>query len=245
MPQDTFVAPQVQPSGTTWAQLKTGGVGIVLTNLAAANPPKANPSTQATVSVSGSGGLLAAGTYYAQYTFVDPFGETLAGGESAQFTVAAGQVPTVTLPALPVGVQAINLYLTAPGGAAGTETLYATGITTTTFACSYNAPADQPGAALPAVNSTGWPSAANVLATQALTELALESQVEKLSQLLSGVPIQRRSVFHEIIRPLGVFAAWHQVYTEVCTLVWANWPAATAGFVITPVGQPQYKWTLP
>jgi hypothetical protein len=245
MPQDTFVAPQVQPSGTTWAQLKTGGVGILLSNLAAANPPKANPSTPATVSCSGSGGLLPAGTYYAQYTFVDPFGETLAGGESGQFTVAAGQVPTVTLPALPAGVQAINLYLTAPGGAAGTETLYATGITTTTFACSYAAPADQPSAALPASNTTGWPTAANVLATQALTELSLETQVEKITQLLAGAPIQRRAVFHDITRPLGVFAAWHQAFTEICTLLWANWPAATAGYVITPVGLPQYKWTLP
>jgi hypothetical protein len=176
---------------------------------------------------------------------VDPFGETLAGGESPQFTVAAGQVPTSTLPALPAGAQAINLYLTAPGGAAGTETLYATGITSTTFACSYAAPADQPTEALPVVNSTGWPSAANVLATQALTELTLENQVEKLSALLSGVPIQRRSVFHDLIRLLGVFAAWHQVFTEVAALVWANWPAATVGYVTTKVGQPQYIWTLP
>ena len=122
MAQDNFVAPTIQPSGTTWAQFKTGGVGILLTNLAAANPVKANPTTQATVSVSGSGGLLPAGTYYCQYSFVDPFGETLAGGESAQFTVTAGQVPTVTLPALPTGVQAINLYLTLAGGGPGTET---------------------------------------------------------------------------------------------------------------------------
>ena len=149
MAQDNFVAPAIQPSGTTWAQFKTGGVGILLANLAAANPPKANPSTQATVSVSGSGGQLPAGTYYCRYSFADPFGETLAGGESAQFTVTAGQVPTVTVPALPVGVQAINLYLTQPGGAQGTETLYATGITTTTFACSYALAADQPTAALP------------------------------------------------------------------------------------------------
>ena len=135
MAQDNFVAPAIQPSGTTWAQFKTGGVGILLTNLAAANPPKAIPATPAAVTVSGSGGLLPAGTYYCQYSFVDPFGETLAAGESVQFTVAAGQVPSVTLPALPAGVQAVNLYLTQPGGGPGTETLYATGVTTTTFAC--------------------------------------------------------------------------------------------------------------
>ncbi len=245
MPQDTFIAPTIQPSGTTWAQFKTGGVGILLTNLAAANPPKASPGTQAAVAVSGTTGQLPAGTYYCQYSFVDPFGETLAGGESAQFTVAAGQVPTVTLPALPGGVQSINLYLTGPNGAAGTETLYATGITTTTFACSYPLPPDQPSESLPESNSTGWPSSANLLATQANTELMLESQIEKLSQILSGAPIQRRAVFRDLIRPLGVTAAWRQVWTEAATLIWANLASATAGYTITPIGQPQYKWTLP
>jgi len=245
MAQDNFAAPTIQPSGTTWAQFKTGGVGILLTNLAATNPVKANPTIQATVSVSGSGGLLSAGTYYCQYTFVDPFGETLAGGESAQFTVAAGQVPTITFPTLPTGVQAINLYLTLAGGAPGTETLYATGITTTTFACSYGAPADQPTESLPDKNTTGWPSSANLLAPQANTEIALEAHIEKLSELLSGLPIQRRMVFHDIMRPLGVTAAWRQVWTEVSTLIWANWPSATVGYAITPIGLPQYKWTLP
>ena len=158
MAQDNFVAPTIQPSGTTWAQFKTGGVGIVLANLAATNPPKASPTTPATVSVSGSGGLLPAGSYYCRYSFVDAFGETLAGGESALFTIAAGQIPTVTFPALPAGVQAINLYLTQPGGGPGTETLYATGITTTTFACSFGRPAGQPTEALPERNTTGWPS---------------------------------------------------------------------------------------
>jgi hypothetical protein len=245
MAQDTFIAPAIQPSGTTWAQFKTGGAGILLANLAVTNPPKANPTTQASVSVGGSGGQLPAGSYYCQYSFADPFGETLAGGESALFNVTAGQVPTVTVPALPAGVQAINLYLTQPGGAPGTETLYATGITTTTFACSYGLPADQPTAWVPDKNTTGWPSSANVLATQANTEIALESYVEKLSELLSGLPIQRRIVFHDVIRPLGVAAAWRQLWTEASALVWSNWPSASAGYTITPVGLPQYKWTLP
>lgn len=245
MPQDTFVMPTIQPSGTTWAQFKTGGVGILLSNLAQANPPKASPTTAATVAVSGTTGLLPAGTYYCQYSFVDPFGETLAGGESAQFTVASGQVPTVTLPALPGGVQAINLYLTNPNGAAGTETLYATGITSTTFACTFVPPPDQPSESLPESNSTGWPPSANLLATQANTELALESYIEKLSQILSGRPIQRRSVFRDMIRPLGIAAAWHQVWTEAVSLIWANWPSASVGYTTTPIGQARYKWILP
>lgn len=87
-----------------------------------------------------SGGNLAAGTYYIQYTFVGNFegGETWGSAEHSgatpvQFTIAAGNIPRVTLPSLPEGVSHINIYLTQPGGAAGTETLYATNVTTTTF----------------------------------------------------------------------------------------------------------------
>ena len=199
------------------------------------------------MSVSGSGGLLPAGTYYCQYSFVDPFGETLAGGESAQFTVAAGQVPTVTVPALPTGVQAINLYLTQPGGGPGTETLYATGITTTTFACSYGLPADQPTAALPDKNTTGWPSqcerfwpprptpsvALRVLHREALgAPQRLADPAAAWSSMMSSGRWESRR-------------AWRQVWTEASTLIWANWPSATAGYTITPIGLPQYKWTLP
>jgi hypothetical protein len=245
MPQDTFVAPTIQPSGTTWAQFKTGGVGILLSNLAATNPPRANPTSQATVAVSGTTGLLPTGTYCCRYSFVDPFGETLASGESAPFNVTAGQVPTVTLPALPGGVQSINVYLTNPNGGAGTETLYATGVTTTTFACSYAPPPDQPSECMPENNSTGWPSTANLLATQANTELALESSIEKLSQVLSGRPIQRRLIFRDTIRTLGIVAAWHQIWAEAATLIWANLPAASVGYITTPVGQARYKWMLP
>ena len=102
--------------------------------------------------------------------------------------MTAGQIPTVTLPALPAGVQSMNLYVTNANCAAGTETLYATGITTTTFACSYAAPPDQPTESLPEINSTGWPSSANLLATQANTELALRHIFEKLSQFCCPAP---------------------------------------------------------
>src|SRR6187399_2788798 len=101
MPNDSYVAPVIQPSGTTFAQFQTGGFSLLIDNLIAANGPVANPSTVATVAVAGTTGLLAAGTYQVAYTLRDSFGETLPGGQSATFTVAAGQVATVTLPALP------------------------------------------------------------------------------------------------------------------------------------------------
>jgi hypothetical protein len=76
--------------------------------------------------------LLQAGTYYVKYTFVNQAGETLASPASTQFTVAAGNIPQVTFPALPTGATSINVYLTSAGGPSGSETLYKTGVTGTT-----------------------------------------------------------------------------------------------------------------
>jgi len=106
------------------------------------------PWVAATVVPTGGGsvgGSLAAGTYYVAYTWIDtlsgqetadnqPGGYGSAGGasESAQFTVAAGNIPQVTLPALPAWASSANIYLTPAGGAKGSEVLYATGIMGTT-----------------------------------------------------------------------------------------------------------------
>jgi hypothetical protein len=137
----------------------SGGVSTVLKLLVAANPPQSNPTVQATVSATGggsSGGFLPAGNYFASYTFYDGVGETTTGSsQSASFTVATGNIPQVTLPALPTGASGINLYLTEAGGAAGTETLYATGITATTFNASYGAGSDTSMPKPPTVNGTG------------------------------------------------------------------------------------------
>jgi hypothetical protein len=91
--------------------------------------PTVNPTGGGT-----TGGSLAAGTYYGTYTFVFASGyETPASPESSQFTVADGNIPQVSLPALPSGVAGINLYLTPANGAQGSEVRYATGITTRTY----------------------------------------------------------------------------------------------------------------
>jgi hypothetical protein len=94
-----------------------------------------DPVTLPIVNVTGGGsvgGLLQAGTYYLKYTFVNAAGETLASPSSSAFTVASGNIPQVTLPALPTGATSINIYLTVAGGVSGTETLYKTGVTGTT-----------------------------------------------------------------------------------------------------------------
>lgn len=84
-------------------------------------------------------GLLQPGTYLAKITYTTAAGETTPSPESASFTVAAGQIPVMTLVAparssegislLPPGVTGVNIYLTAAGGGSGTETLYASGLT--------------------------------------------------------------------------------------------------------------------
>jgi len=117
---------------------------------------QANPSVTPTVNATGggsSGGNLQAGTYYVKYTFVTSIGETLPSTESTQFTDVAGDIPRVTFPSLPLGATSINLYLTPTNGASNSETLYATGITTTTY--DLQAPYVAGGVAPPVLNTTG------------------------------------------------------------------------------------------
>jgi hypothetical protein len=98
----------------------------------------ADPSVQATVSTSGGGTVtaLATGNYKIAYTFVTADGgETLVGSSlSASFALTQGSSkPRVTIDSLPAGAVSANLYLTAVGAAAGSERLYAVGVTGTTY----------------------------------------------------------------------------------------------------------------
>ncbi len=145
-----YISPSITPSGTTFAQFQMGGASRQLENLIAANlNGTAAPSSAPIVSVSGSGGLLVSGTYYLKITETNGIGETTASPESTQFTVTAGQVPTVTFPALQAGNTARNVYLTPAGGASGKEVLYATGITASTYNLTYAAPSNSYAVAPP------------------------------------------------------------------------------------------------
>jgi hypothetical protein len=151
-----YISPSITASGTTFAQFQAGGASKHLENLIAANlNGNQAPSAAPTVAVSGTGGLLAAGTYYLRATETNGIGETTASPESAQFTVTAGQVPTVTFPTLQAGNTARNVYLTPAGGASGSETLYAEGITAGTYGLSVVAPSNSFAIAPPATNTTG------------------------------------------------------------------------------------------
>ena len=138
-----FVSPTTTQN--VMSQVNASGLGADAFHVAAyidVPAPSTSPATAATVSVGGSGGSLPVGNYYVYYTWVDSVTkiETDVGTSgSAVFPIASsGQVPTVTIPAFGVigtkaawGSGTTNIYLTQPGGAPGTATLYLTGQTGT------------------------------------------------------------------------------------------------------------------
>jgi hypothetical protein len=103
-----------------------------------------------------SGGLLAAGTYYSVVTETNGIGETTKGPESTQITVSAGNKPRITFQTLKTGNTARNVYIGAVNGSTGGPyTLYATGITTSTYDLVAAAPTNSFAVAPPTVNTTG------------------------------------------------------------------------------------------
>lgn len=97
--------------------------------------PNSLPGAAPTATATGggaTGGSLQAGDYFIRYSFTGPFGETWASDASAQLTVAATNIPRVTIPALPTGATSARIYLSPTNGTADQCTLYKTGVTTTT-----------------------------------------------------------------------------------------------------------------
>lgn len=225
MAQITYAPPSLVTSGTTFAQLLTGGLEIVLDNLIAANPAIANPTTAPTVAVTGggaSGGNLAAAVYFVSYTWVDGAGETTAKESATSFTVAAGNIPRVTIPATPTGASGANIYLTAAGGATLTETLYATGITTTTFDLSFAA--GIVGDLAPTVNTTGAATVTTGLhrgRAWQLTALYNKSS-QFVSQFISGQPVDFQASYQETSKVNYIWAFYQQCTKEILTLMAAN-----------------------
>jgi hypothetical protein len=156
-----YTAPNIIPSGTTWTQLRAAGASGHLERLIAANAPGSSaPSAAATATATGggtTGGSLVAGTYYFVFTETDGTGETTASPQGLQLSIAAGNVPQFTFPSLQAGNSARNLYLgTVGGSASGPYSLYASGITTTTFNASAAAPSNSYAVPPPTRNTTAF-----------------------------------------------------------------------------------------
>lgn len=75
----------------------------------------------ATGTAGGTGGKLAAGTYQLKVTAVNDAGESAPVASAAVAGLTAGQVITIAIGSVPAGVKSWKVYLSAPGGAAGSE----------------------------------------------------------------------------------------------------------------------------
>jgi hypothetical protein len=226
MSQSNYAPPSIQPSSTTFSQLQTGGVAVLLNNLIAANPAIANATTAPTVTATGggtTGGFLPAGAYFLKYTWTDGAGETLASSESATFTVAAGNIPQATAPSIPTGASGWNMYLTPTNGASGTETLYSVGNTGAQSNLSFAAGTD-PNAVPPTVNTTGMLGAAPAIRKgYSLYESRFFQDASTLlSNFLSGYPVDFADWYRRWAKTDYVQAAWKQMSKEIAVLVTAN-----------------------
>jgi hypothetical protein len=227
--QESSVSPNLNPSGATFAQLQNGGLQGILKLLIAANPSTANPTTPVTASATGggtTGGLLPAGVYFASYTWNDGAGETTVGTSqlASPVTITAGEIPQFTIPAVPTGAAFANLYLTAAGGASGTETLYATGLTATTFNASFAAGTD-PGISPPATNTTGALAVAKYINAPAAGPHLLQfwnRLTILVSNWISGVGVDFQSTRRDIAHLNYTLAVWTQATKEIGVLIAAN-----------------------
>jgi hypothetical protein len=221
-----YISPSITASGTTFAQFQAGGASRHLESLIAANLNGTQaPSSAPTVSVSGTGGLLAAGTYRLVITETNGIGETTASPESAPFTVTSGQIPTVTFPTLQAGNSARNLYLTPAGGASGSEVLYAAGITAGTYSLSSAAPSNSSVVAPPIINNTGLTSTKLQFLRYAKTgqlQKVWNFFHELVSAFNRGEPASYQSLMAKLHDIHAVFAILSQVCAESGALVDAN-----------------------
>jgi hypothetical protein len=113
------------------------------------------PSGAATVTTATVGGTVLAGTYLVAYTYVNASGETTISPQTPVTTTGTTSTITVTLPAVvpAIATAGANVYISAIGGAAGSEKLQgniATGGTVFTLTAP---PATV--TAIPGANTTG------------------------------------------------------------------------------------------
>jgi hypothetical protein len=223
-----YISPSITPSGTTFAQFHAGGASGHLEYLIAANlngTQSPSVSIAPTVSVSGSGGSLALGTYHLVFTETNGLGETTASGESSPFTVAAGQVPTVTFPSLQSGNLARNVYLTPANGASGSELLYADGIVTGTYSLSAAAPTNTFAVAPPMVNTTGLTTTKLQFLRYAKSgnlQRAWDFLHQQVTTFNRGDPANFQSVVTKFRDAHTVFALLAQLCSEAGALIDAN-----------------------
>lgn len=225
MAQDGYVTPTIRASGTTFTQLKAGGLAAMIDRLIAANPAiAAGVAATATATGGGaSGGLLEAATYTLRYTYVNGFGESLPSTVSANLVVSATNIPRVTFPALPTGAGSRNLYVIT---AAGRTYLYATGITTTTFdmAVALASSSDVNRSAVPTVDTTAASASAKYLGLPTARHLQLlwDRAHQSIDNFVSGRPVNLTELKLQNAQTAAAFKALATILDEAGVLISAN-----------------------
>lgn len=107
------------------------------------------PAAAPTLSVAGTDGSLAAGTYLVSYTLLNASGESLRSADATQVVSGTNHI-TVTLGTLPTGATGRNIYVSTAGGNRTTQTKNNVGAVS---ASSYDIVANVAGAAPPTENT--------------------------------------------------------------------------------------------
>ena len=144
-------------------------------------------------------------------------------------------IPKITaFPALQTGNVARNIYLSPAGGGTGSEVLYATGVTASTFTFSYAAPANSFAVKPPAFNTTGFTykdangntinfATSNIRAAERgnLQDVYNNAAIT-LNRWLRGDPISSQAIVSKMRHAHVAFATIAQAFADAGSLVDAN-----------------------
>ena len=231
-------------------------------------PPQPTPATVAPLvqRLGGgpTGGKLAPGTYYVYYTYTYSNGtESAASPDSADFTVAAGYIPLVTLPPLALDTTGYNIYLSDPSADPGSATRYASGITTTTWTLAsavppsgVSPPSPSSATVAPTVKSSGGGASGGKLAPGTYflfyTYVYPDNAESFPSPSSSTFTVTKGEIPQVTLPPLAAGASAYNVYlsnasaaagsavgyaTEVTSPVFDLGAAAPAGGIAPPTAQ--------
>lgn len=252
---DSSGSPISQASGSTYAPSSIGvqcmTSGVAPSNAATARPQLyidgiltaqiAAPATPAVTTATTGGSIAASVTRYYVVTAVNSYGQTTGSTEVSIETGSTTSTNANTFTwAARAGAASYNVYI---GTASGTETLQASGLTTTTY--TDTAAALATGAALPTSNTTGethfldcvgifpW-STDNLVYDSSLTN-ATESPVG--SWKANGVTLGTAAGNWGVLNPSAASAEW--VFYGNGTQSSSEWPESE----LVPV-QPGDTWCL-
>jgi hypothetical protein len=228
-----YTSPNITASGTTFAQLQSGGLSGHLERLITANKAASNAPTSApTLAASGSGNTLPAGTYYVVFTETDGSGETTASPVSSSQAVTYGQQLSVTFPGLQTGNTARNTYVGT--ASTGPFLLAATGTTAGSLNLTAPLPSNSYAVKPPAVNTTAFAYTdsngivhSKVLEYLRLFEDGRGNRVyldlrETVGQFLRGEPLSFGGAIEKLRHAHTVFAMLNTLCAEIGTLIDAN-----------------------